>query len=123
MTPPPKPPRPGVTVYSKSIRYADGGGFPVGGIVVDTWPHTDEETGETRTKIKAAGIHFGHVQYHILDVDDIDPDAYNGEVAVKPCRDLAARMSEEQARHKHWNHLGALLAISNAVETRGVVLP
>jgi O-acetylhomoserine/O-acetylserine sulfhydrylase-like pyridoxal-dependent enzyme len=109
-----KPVRPGVTIYSRTRQYADGDGYPIGGIVVDSDDTFDED------RYRYASLHWGAVEYGWILASDIDSDSYSGEIAVKPCKDLAVRMNTEQARGRHSNHLHALLAISNAIETRGV---
>lgn len=109
-----KPVRNGVTIYSRTIKYAGGDNYPLGGIVIDS---TSDTEGEIFT---VANLHWGRVEYHHIPADDIDPHSYTGEIAVKPSRDLATRMNLEMARNPHTDHLHALLALTNAINTRGV---
>ncbi len=111
-----KPVRPGVSIFSKTIFHAEGGSFPIGGTVVDSY--TDRDGTEM---FKVAAVHRGTVVYNTIAAPDIDAASYNGEVHVRSCETLAKKMHEEMARkNSRADHLHALLAMSHAIETRGV---
>jgi hypothetical protein len=110
----------GSTVYSRTRHHADDDSLPIGGVVIDIYDRTDQETGETGRYAKTVTIYRGRVLYANIDVDDIEPGASVGLVRSDVLKQLALRLAADEAECRDpFRHDDARRAIQRALINAG----
>ena len=109
----------GAAVVSATLTHADTadpdlGGWPVGGLVYDTWADSDGEIW-----LQVVDAWRGQIRYHTLPAGDARPGYSGGLVNTRYVRQMLQALQRDSERSRDpVKHLAAFTALARVLEQK-----